>query len=134
VRYGKAFGGTYGWAAEALGNPNPKFFHIEQSVGVERLRPFFKMASYNVHANPKGVLFRLGLLTKGVLLAGPSNAGLADPGQNTAFSLTLITSSLIQLCPSLDVIIAVKIMNVLSKEIGQMFVQVHRALEAETYQ
>jgi uncharacterized protein DUF5677 len=75
-QYGKDFGANNGWAAEALSKSDPKFSDIERASGLERLRPYYKMASHNVHANPKGIQFRLGL-SKGlnVLLAGPSNYG-----------------------------------------------------------
>lgn len=38
------------------------------------------IAEHNVHANPKGAFFKLGLLCEiNILLGGPSNAGLVDP-------------------------------------------------------
>ena len=63
------------------------------------------MASHNVHANPKGVFFKLGMLAESqVLLAGPSNAGLADPGHGAALSLSRVTAALVglQQPPTLD--------------------------------
>lgn len=53
------------------------------------------MASDNIHANPKGVFFKLGIPVESeVLLAGPSNAGLADPGHGAAPSLARVTAAL----------------------------------------
>jgi hypothetical protein len=42
--------------------------------------------------NPEGVFFKLGLIGESeVLLAGPSNAGLTDPGHASALSLMQIS-------------------------------------------
>jgi hypothetical protein len=66
-----------------------------------------------------------------VLLAGPSNFGLADPGQNTALSLTFVTSALVQLDPTVDVMVALEVALALSDEIGESFVAVQKQIEAE---
>lgn len=81
------------------------------------------MASHNVHANPKGVLFKLGLqgCTDDILLAGPSNAGLADPGHLTAISLTQVTTTLLTTRPNLDRLVASRILLKLTDEIGETF-------------
>ena len=59
ARFGNEFKGQYGWAAHHLKNPKPNFDQIEQAVGNGHLRAHYRMASHNVHANPKGVFFRL---------------------------------------------------------------------------
>jgi len=58
--FGKSFGVNYGWAASVL-KFNNTFAQIEESIGLNHLRPYYKMASQNVHADPKGVIYRLGL-------------------------------------------------------------------------
>jgi hypothetical protein len=90
------------------------------------------MASHNVHANPKGVFFKLGLLGEtDTLLAGPSNAGLADPGHATALSLVLISSLLLHLYPTLDNNIVMKVIQELGGEIGSALLSAHKKLEAD---
>lgn len=75
-RWGNPYGTPYGWAASLLGSSNPKFFELEKMAGLDHLRPFYRLASHNVHANPKGVLYKLGLLDESnVLLAGSSDLG-----------------------------------------------------------
>jgi hypothetical protein len=70
-RYGPRFKTQYGWAAEVLGNGRPTFSDIERSVHIDHFRAHYRMASHNVHANPKGVFFKLGLLSEvDALLAG----------------------------------------------------------------
>ena len=81
-RFGKTFGEQYGWASDHLGLPRATFADIERAAGVGHLRPYYRMASHNVHANPKGAFFRLGILGElDMMLAGASNYGLADPGR-----------------------------------------------------
>jgi hypothetical protein len=89
ARFGPGFAkGDYGWAGHHLNMVQPTFRDIEQAAGIDHLRAHYRMASHNVHANPKGVFFKLGLLPDSqMLLAGPSNAGLADPGHGAAISL-----------------------------------------------
>ena len=104
TRFGSSYKNNYGWAASALKKDDPNFCDIEESSGLDHLRPYYKLASHNVHANPKGVMFRLGLLgnNSNILLAGPSNYGFTDPAQGTAFSLTLLTVTLITTKPTID--------------------------------
>lgn len=132
-RFGAAFKEEYGWAWEQLHPKKPTISLIEQSVGIDHLRPFYRLASHNVHANPKGVTFKLGLLSDSkVLLAGASNFGFADPGQNAAISLVQVTSNLALLGTTLDTLVAQKLLLTLSREIGETFVAIQRAMENET--
>jgi hypothetical protein len=90
------------------------------------------MASQNVHANPKGVFLKLGLLSESqVLLAGPSNAGLADPGHGAALSLTQVTAALAGLQPTLDNNVALQMIVQLVEEIGAAFGQAHERLATD---
>lgn len=90
------------------------------------------MVSQNVHANPKGVFFRLGLYPEGqdILLAGPSNTGLADPGHGTAISLGQITVALLSTRPNIDRLVICNILVRLMGEIGEEFLAVQRFLES----
>jgi hypothetical protein len=92
------------------------------------------MASHNVHANPKGVFFKLGILAESqVLLAGPSDAGLADPGHGTALSLLNVTGALVgvQGMPPIDSTVALLMLVQLSAEIGESFGEAHERLQAD---
>jgi hypothetical protein len=53
--FGKPFGSTYGWAAHHLKRSKPIFSDLEEAAGRTPTRPYYKMASYNVHASPRGV-------------------------------------------------------------------------------
>jgi len=130
AQFGDPYGEEYGWAAEALGIKKPNFSDIERSAGLAHLRPYYKLASHNVHANPKGAFFKLGLLPgQQMLLAGPSNLGLADPGHGTAISLSQITSALLTMKPNIDRLVICQIMLQLGDEVGDAFISAHRAHE-----
>jgi len=127
--YGEAFGEQYGWAAEHIGKKRPSIANIQEAAGIDYLSPYYKMASHNVHANPKGVFFKLGLVGDSeVLLAGPSNAGLADPGHAAALSLMQISSVLMKQSPTIDNMVAVKVMQRLVQEIGGALLVSHQKL------
>lgn len=131
-RFGEAFESPYGWAASAMGKRKPKFTEIEQQVQLDHLRPYYKMASDNVHANSHGASYRLGLHSTeqgGVLLAGPSNVGMADPGQLTAVSLLQITTTMLSTRSVFDCVVTMKILEKLTDEVGVAFLKVHQELE-----
>lgn len=129
-RFGRAYKENYGWAVPAIGKKKPTFRDVEQEVGLDHLRPFYRMASHNVHANPKGVFFKLGLYpSQEILLAGPSNIGLADPGQGTAISLGQITLALLGTRPNIDRLVICNILMKLVEEIGEEFLAAQKSLE-----
>ena len=136
ARFGPDYGkGNCGWAAHHLKKAKPTFSDIERAAGIDHLRAHYRMASHNVHANPKGVFFKLGLLDESqVLLAGPSNAGLADPGHGAALSLTHVSAELVMLQPTLDHNVALRIIALLVEEIGEAFGQAHKGLTEDASQ
>jgi hypothetical protein len=132
TRFGKDFANSYGWASSHLKISDPSFVNIERAVGVDHLRPYYRMASHNIHANPKGVFFKLGLMQESdILLAGPSNAGLSDPGQGAAISLAQVSTTLFNLHPNFDNLVALQIIMQVVEEIGEAFAQAHSRLEED---
>jgi hypothetical protein len=129
--YGDRFDFDYGWASEMLGITKPNFTHIEESVRLEHLRPFCKLANINVHAGSKSLIFRLGLPGESgdLLVAGPSLYGLADPGQNTAISVNQITATLLLTKPNLDRLAFLSATQALVDETMNEFVKAHQGLE-----
>ncbi len=132
-RFGKTYATEYGWAAEAFGSRDPRLSDIEKSVELDHLRPYYRMASHKVHANPKGVFFSLGLFDGigNILLAGPSNAGLADPGHLTAISLAQVTTTLLITRPNLDRLVMSNILLKMSDEVGKKFWAADRKLDQQ---
>lgn len=129
-RFGKSYLGAYGWAAVELNNSRPNFSDIEEAVGLDHMRPYYKMASTNVHANPQGIYLKLGLGSMNdVKLAGPSIFGLADPGHGAAISLAQITDVVLTFHSNVDTLAILKILEILEKETGKAFIEIHEILE-----
>jgi hypothetical protein len=106
----------------------PTFADLESDVGYGQMRAHYQMGNDNVHAGVKSMYVRLGLLTDyDSLLAGRSNAGLMDPAQNAAHTLTQI-AVLVCLSPKLDDIVAANIMQGLGEEIPDSFWKADRRL------
>lgn len=128
-RFGKTYDTPYGWAADQLGVGRPTFSDIERAAGIDHFRAHYRMASHNVHANPKGIFFKLGLLDEvDLLLTGSSDAGLASPGHSAAISLAQVSTPLVLLHPTLDNLVIAKVMLRLVDEIGQAFGDAHEEL------
>jgi phosphotransferase system HPr-like phosphotransfer protein len=140
-KYGNSFAAQYGWAAKdlktywttkSIKDRRTSFKEIEKSVGADHLRGHYRMASHGIHANPKGILFSMAsMFQTEMLLAGPSNAGLADAGHGTAVSLTSLSATLMTLAPTFDYQVAVQTMSLLTKEIGAAFFRAHNKLERD---
>lgn len=133
-RFGSSFKGEYGWAAKAVGRSWLTVSDLAQHAGIDHLRPYYRMASDNVHANAHASIYRLGLglsqLGGDTLLAGPSNMGLADPGHSTALSLGQITINLIGTRPSMCSSLTASLIVKLQDRVGCEFLKVHREIEA----
>ena len=129
-RFGKDYKKPYGWAASAIGIKSPSFDQIERHIGLDHMRPYYGMASDNVHANSHGALFRIGLgLESDIVLAGASDMGLADPGHATAISLCQTTVSLLATRSTASYLVVSRILMKLQNEIGRAFLEVHQKLE-----
>jgi hypothetical protein len=131
-KFGPDFGQPNGWAAGYLSTGKKrriKFADIEREAKIDHLRAHYGMASHNVHANARGIFFKLGLFDESqVLLAGPSNSGLADPGHATAIALCQVSSCLVILDPTIDNFVQMKIMSGLCDEIGVDLMNAHTQL------
>jgi len=132
--YGTDFGKPYGWIPESA-LKRRTFAQIEKAVRLDKLRPYYLMACHNVHSGPKGIKFRLGLLKGGpqesMLLAGPSNYGLADPGQAATISLNQITTCLLSTRTTLERLSIMKAMQKLVEQINPAFAEVQLQMEKE---
>jgi len=134
-RYGKDFQDDYGWAAETLLPKRPTFANLRARVKLEHLHPQYKLACQNIHGAAKALFFRLGVpgamwKTFPITLAGPSNAGLADPGIETAQSIFQITTALLESAnPSFENMVILKALEKMVCEAQKAFLEVHQELE-----
>lgn len=126
-QYNKPFKEQYGWAAAHLKKERPSFADIELAVGLDHLRPYYQLASHPVHANAKGLYFKLGAFGRRRRLAGATNHGFAMPASTALVSAVQLFSALMMLAPSLDSIISAKLIQQLSKEAELAFARTQRA-------
>jgi hypothetical protein len=134
-KYGKSFVNSNGWASKELNKPRPNFADIERSIGVDHMRPYYKMASNSVHADSKGTFFNIGISKpdeEKILLAGQSDSGLAEPGSGTALSLNLVNTTLITSRPTLENLILLQATSMLVNEINDAFLEAHKFIEEQT--
>ena len=90
------------------------------------------MANHSVHPNSHANYFKLGLHETGrrsVLLSGPSNLGLADPGQGVALSLTQITAALVDTNPTVGRAVELMVVHLLQDATGEAFLRAHKEAE-----
>ncbi len=129
AQFGTQFADDFGWAAEAIGRP-ANFRAIEAAVNLGHLRPYYRMASNPVHPNVHGSLFDLGVVDgREVLLAGPSNAGLADPGHATCISLMQTTVCLLNHKVEVEGVAAMLALQQLLSRVGDAFLAAHERLD-----
>ncbi len=131
-KYGSDFKNQYGWASEVLGKRRPSIRDIELAAGIDHLRAYYRMASHNVHANPKGVFFKLGLFDEDqIILTGASNVGLVEPGHSAAVSLLHVSTAIGTIKPTLDSLVFLKMLARLENEIGESFLKANQKLDDE---
>lgn len=132
-KYGASFKDDYGWAAEALAPVRATFTQIERSLKLSHWRPHFRLACQSVHAGSRSLFSSLGISDNaGILLAGASNAGLADPGHLAAISLSMLTTTFLTVMPTIDGLVACNCMLTLCDHIGGEFQQVLDELVEQT--
>jgi Family of unknown function (DUF5677) len=123
-RFGKPFTSPYGWAAKLVGEPRPEFWKLERLADVSHIRSYFRWASHEVHADAKGLANNV-VERGGVeyMVAGRTNAGLADPGHMALISLHQVTVSMLLSpeTPALRDIRALQAMQLLVEQAGEAF-------------
>lgn len=135
--FGDDYQGGYGWAKEGLRSLEPgrkggvSFKDIAAAVGVLHLEPHYRAASHYVHPSAKSVVYDIGLIRQSIPLAGPSNAGLSQPGRNVAMSLYSATVTLLCLDPTPERLLDLAAMNRLLSETISEFQETESKLEAE---
>lgn len=128
-KYGNSYRHEYGWASSVLDMKKPTFKDIELSVGLDHHRPYYKLASADIHANPSGVFATLGLFPEDdFLLAGPTSLGICQPAQLTIISLNIITANLLSYNPNLDCIVLCKVLMEFGKLAENEFIEVEKAI------
>ncbi len=131
TKYGKSFDSDYGWAAHHLNNPKPSFTALEKAAGRAEMRSYYQMGNDNIHAGIKSMYVRLGLMDYDGLLAGRSNGGLMEPGQNAAHTLTQLSAIVCLSEPILDDLVAGDMVRMLRDEIPKSFNRADKQLRRD---
>jgi hypothetical protein len=130
--YGKSFKSDYGWAGFHLRKNQPTFVDLEAAAGRAEMRSYYQMGNDNIHAGIKSMYVRLGLVGSfDGLLSGRSNAGLTDPGQNTAHTLTQLAVLVCGFQPLFDDNVISLMLCELRDEIPRSFSRVDARIKAE---
>lgn len=132
-KYGKSIDQPNGWAADHLGLKRVTFRDLEDAAQKSFMRSYHKMASYNVHADIRGLVHQLGSFDDvPTILAGPSAYGLVEPGQNAAITIVQITGLLEhERASKLDTMIRLKILLLLRGKAINAFVKSDRKMKRE---
>lgn len=130
-KYRQEFSTDYGWAAHHLKNRRPTFADLEKAAGRAEMRSHYQMGNDNIHAGIKSMYVRLGLMDYDGLLAGRSNGGLMEPGQNAAHTLTQLSAIVCLSEPILDDLVAGEMMQALRNEIPQSFNRADKQLRRD---
>jgi hypothetical protein len=131
ARHGKSFKFDYGWAGPHLKKDKPTFADLEAAAGRAEMRSHYQMGNDNIHAGIKSMYVRLGLLDYDGLLAGRSNGGLTEPGQNAAHTLTQLAGIVCLSEGSLDDYVIGDMLTVLRNEIPRSFARAEARLRRD---
>jgi hypothetical protein len=122
--------GDYGWASGLGGRKKPSFATLEGAVDLSHLRPEFRAASHEIHADSEGL--RSNLSARGDAnypLSGPTNAGLSRPGLLALIYLYQVTTTMSAAYPDVDDQVFVRAIGLLLDEACVTFDAAERALE-----
>jgi len=135
IKYGNEFeyGNGFEWIPRNI-LPGPNFRTLEELVKIDHLHPYYNMSTDAIHSGAQG-FWRLGLMDgvqDKVLLAGPTNYGLADPLQSTAISILHVTVNLLFLENDFESILQSKLLSGYTDEIKIEAVKVQDELKKES--
>jgi len=127
VKYGQEFKKTNAWASPFLPN-NANISEIEKDVSLDHMRPYYKLASQNIHSGAKGLKAEFGIseTSEDILLVGQSNSGMVVPAHATAISISQLTTALLSVDSTVDNVIMMKIIKAISDNVGDSFLKTMR--------
>lgn len=125
---GRAIGRDYDWAKEAVHKARPELFDLEKATGLDHWRPRYRWASQHTHAGhrPPDKLLGMSEAKKPLNLIGSSNSGFVDPFSMAAISISVCCAAFFARRPTIDSVVAMKSIGVLSERLG------HLAFQLET--
>jgi hypothetical protein len=98
AQYEPGYAEDWGWSKPLFASPKhrPTFDDLERLARLDHNKPWTKLSHHAVHSGSSGTIDIIDLHGGGrFMLAGPSDAGLADPGQLSLIALYQVTCSFI---------------------------------------
>jgi hypothetical protein len=94
-KFESGYEGAWGWA-KPLFSPTtqPNFDDLEKLAGLDHNKPYVRLSHHSVHGGATGAVHiqeLYGLKDGSVMLAGPSDVGLAEPGTGCLIALYQVT-------------------------------------------
>jgi hypothetical protein len=133
AKHGDGFDRDGGWALGYVRSDN--FREIEKAANLEMWRPHYHWSSVAVHGGFKGMISDIAQLSfegsPGLMLAGPSNSGLADPASCTAISLHSCTRTFIKQRPTPESAATIEAMGMIVRTMEDAFVKAQRELDED---
>jgi hypothetical protein len=134
-------GRGYGWACKYFNNPG--ILDIAEATNIEHLKPYYELTHKLIHSGSTSATYSMGRLQNinkqpdselpenHQLLAGPSNYGFADTAQNTAISLSQVTTAFLNLQPTPLRLVKLQALQHMVDDIAGAFVETQLAIEKE---
>lgn len=127
-KHGNDIKHPYGWLKVYSHGKIKTFRDLEEQYGQEQLRPYYRYASYGIHANAKSL--RSGeensaLENENVILVGASDGGMEEVAQLTPISISFATISILcNLSPSAASIVAARTVMLKQEQLRDTFTNV----------
>lgn len=129
-QFGHNFGSQHGWAATYLNLKKPTFFDLEKEAGHIGARSHYQFSSYNVHASPKGINYRLGLIDQDETLPTVmSNMGFFQPGNSLAHTLVQLNLAILHDRWDFDTLVIAQTLLNLRSEVPAALDKAQKAIE-----
>lgn len=138
-RFGEDYDKMYGWAMHLFKDSSGGFRKLEEMADLEHIRPFYKVASDNVHGGSRGTTMSRGIMQyegseKRFLPAGPTNTGFSQPASATAISLSQVTFALMSQYPKPERVLMMNVLQKFVDDINDEFTKIESALEERELQ
>lgn len=136
AQYESGYAEDWGWSKPLFPSPKhrPTFDDLERLARLDHNKPWTKLSHHAVHSGSSGTIEIIDLHGGGgrFMLAGPSDAGLADPGQLSLIALYQVTCSFILNAPdesTYEDLLVLKTISLLMDQAVDAFLAGHLAGE-----
>ena len=133
ARFGKAFGGDYGWASVELGEARTTFRDLENHVGLNLLRRGYQRANSTVHGGALATLTRVSLSDSTVDGAAvPPAYGCEVAANYAASSLSMLVAELCTETESADLLTMSAVVHKHAKRIRENIAETQKKITGNT--